>query len=221
MELYKLLPLNLQFFAADGGTGAGEGGEGNQEPENNPGGQGTNGGGTGESQTPPEEDNTFTQEDVNNVVAKETKKAQEKLFKELGIEDFENAKEGMKKFKKWQDSQKSEVEKKDEKIEGLEKSNAEVQAENQKLKAQISAMQKGVSSDSVEDVVTLASNLVSDDVDLDQAIDKVIEKYPHFSESGEGESSTTGKPRFSPGKHTRKTGSEPNSLAEALAQKFQ
>src|SRR5690554_1004503 len=30
---------------------------------------------------------TFTQEDVNNLVARETKKAQEKLFKQLGVKD--------------------------------------------------------------------------------------------------------------------------------------
>src|SRR5690625_276890 len=42
-----------------------------------------------------EETKTFTQEDVNNIATKEARKAQEKVFKELGIEDFENAKEGL------------------------------------------------------------------------------------------------------------------------------
>src|SRR5690625_6266165 len=57
------------------------------------------------------EDNTFSQEDVNNIVAREAKKAQEKLLKQLGIEDFDNAKEGFQKFQEWQESQKTEAEK--------------------------------------------------------------------------------------------------------------
>src|SRR5690606_39528585 len=36
----------------------------------------------------------FTQEDVNRIAAREAKEAQEKLLKQLGIEDFESAKEG-------------------------------------------------------------------------------------------------------------------------------
>ena len=58
-----------------------------------------------EPATPPTEPEppakTFTQDDVNSVAAKEAKKAQEKLLKQLGITDFENAKEGMQKFQQW------------------------------------------------------------------------------------------------------------------------
>src|SRR5690606_7051649 len=43
----------------------------------------------GEQQTAEQqaEARTFSQEDVNNIVAREVKKAQEKLFRELGIEE--------------------------------------------------------------------------------------------------------------------------------------
>src|SRR5690554_1254091 len=86
----RFLPLNLQFFA--------EGGEnGDQTPANEPGGQEQ----TNETGTAPEkaEEKLFRQEDVNNIVAREVKKTQEKLLKELGIDDFENAKEGLQKFR--------------------------------------------------------------------------------------------------------------------------
>ena len=52
------------------------------------------------------EEKTFTQEDVNNLVAKESKKAMEKLLRELGVEDMKSAKEGLKKFKEIQSKQK-------------------------------------------------------------------------------------------------------------------
>ncbi len=212
MNVFDLLNVNLQFFAADGGAGAGasggtgEGGEGNQGSGTNPGGQGTNegNGGTGDG-TPPEGDKTFTQEDVNNIAAKEARKAKEQFLKELGIEDFENAKEGMKKFQEWQDAQKTDAEKQAEKLTNLEKTHAETQAENETLKAQISAVKAGVKTDSVEDVVTLAKNLVGDNVDMDAAIKQVMEKYPHFA----AEEQTEGQPpKFSTGTHSKKTGED-------------
>lgn len=133
------------------------------------------------------EEKTFKQEDVNNIVAKESKKATEKLLKELGIEDFENAKEGMVKFKEWQESQKTEQEKQQETLENLAKDKETLTSENENLKAQISAMKQGVKGESVEDVVALAERLVNDDTTIDEAIKKVVEKYPHFAAQEEKE----------------------------------
>lgn len=134
-----------------------------------------------------EDDKTFTQEDVNKIAAKEKKSAKEAILKELGIEDFDNAKDGMKKFKEWQDSQKTEQEKQQEKLNNLSKEKDSLSTENQDLKAQLSAMKKGVLGDSVEDVVALAKQRVSDDVTIDEAIDQIIEKYPHFAGKEEEE----------------------------------
>jgi hypothetical protein len=113
----KFLPLNLQFFAEDSESG-------DQAPVNEPGGQEQ----TNETGTAPEkaEERLFRQEDVNNIVAREVKKTQEKLLKELGIDDFENAKEGLQKFREWQESQKTEQ----EKVAG---NVAKIQADNETL----------------------------------------------------------------------------------------
>lgn len=163
-----LLKLNLQFFSEP---------EGNQEPNNN----NNNPEGQSDNDTKPNEtEKTFTQQDVNNIAAKEAKSAQEKLLKELGIEDFNSAKEGLQKFQEWQDAQKTDAEKKDEQVNQLTDTNTSLQAENNTLKAQLSAMKEGVNSESIEDVVALAERQVSDDVTLDDAIKAVIEKYPHF-----------------------------------------
>lgn len=191
-----LLRLNLQHFAEGGTPPEGTPPEGTP-PE----------GATPPEGTPPADDKTFSQEDVNNIAAREAKKAQEKVFKDLGIEDFETAKEGMTKFQEWQEAQKTDADRQAEKLTQLEKSQADVQSENETFKAQISAMKAGVNTDSVEDVVTLAKNLVGEDVDMVTAIKQVIEKYPHFAD-GTQEEEEEGKPSFSKGKHSKKTGED-------------
>lgn len=198
--MLNLLRLNLQFFSADTG---GEGGA-DQTDTNQSGGTGTGTEtppGADESQSTGEPDKTFSQEDVNNIASRETKKAQEKLFKDLGIEDFKSAKEGMKKFQEWQEAQKSEADKQTEKLTNLEKSHADVESEKETYKAQINAFKAGVNADSVEDVVTLAKTLVTKETDMDAAIQQVIEKYPHFGEVKQQEEDP-GKPKFSTGKHS-------------------
>lgn len=208
--------VNLQFFAADNGGDGASGTDGNQDPNNDPGGQqGTNG--TGDN-TPPEDEKTFTQQDVNNIATKEARNAQEKVFKELGIEDFESAKEGMAKFREWQESQKTDAEKQKEKYTNLEKDHASISAENNSLKAQISAMKAGVNGESVEDVVALAERLVTDEVDMDSAINEVITKYPHFAKEAEPEEDEEkSKPTFSTGKHVSSGSSPQDPFAARLA----
>ena len=56
--------------------------------------QPVNAGRGGNGRSAKEEAKTFTQEEVNGLVAKEAKKAQEKIFKSLGFEDVKSAKEG-------------------------------------------------------------------------------------------------------------------------------
>src|SRR5699024_11184367 len=147
-------------------------------------------GNSGEEQTDTasekaEETKTFTQEDVNNIATKEARKAQEKVCKERGIEDFENAKEGFQKFQEWQESQKTEAQKQAEQLETLEKEKGTLSDENNQLKSQISAMKAGVNAESVDDVIALSERLVNDDTTIDEAIKQVIEKYPHFAEKEE------------------------------------
>lgn len=194
--------INLQLFADEG---EGEEPKQPEEPE-------------GPSE-PEEPEKGFTQEDVNNIAAKESRKAQEKLFKELGIEDFEDAKEGMKKFREWQESQKTEAEKRDEKLESLEKEHLDTKSENEFLKAQITATKQGVIPDAIEDVVTLAQNLVSEEKDMENAIQEVIEKYPHFADVQEEEGKDD-KPFFSSGEHSTGKGKKLSDPFQAKIDKY-
>ncbi len=78
----------------------------------------------------PKTENTFTQADVSNVVAKNVKEERAKILKELGIEDMDNAKEALKAYKELQDKQKSDLDK-------IAELKAQIEAENTTLKAQL------------------------------------------------------------------------------------
>lgn len=213
------LKLDLQFFAeSGGGTESNPGNQGDTDTGQQQQNPGTNTPpATPADNTPPmnqnkSRENLFTQEDVNNIVARETKKVQEKILKQLGVEDFNTAKEGIEKFREWQESQKTEQERQQEQFNKLKQSYESILAEKEKLVAQISAMKAGVRADSVEDVVILANALVNDEVTIDEAIKQVVTKYPHFlAQQQQEEDQQQGgreKPKFSSGQHQKAPESE-------------
>lgn len=210
--------LDLQFFADDNGGNEPNGGSapnGGNTPNGDPGNTPNN---------PPTQDQqlnndkTFTQDDVNNIVAKEVKKAQEKLLKQLGIDDFNSAKEGLQKFREWQESQKTEQQKQAERLQQLEQQFQTVQQEKEALAAQLAAVKAGVHADYVEDVVVLAQRMVNDDTTMEDAIAKVLEKYPHFKAQQQQDGQQPQKPMFSTGQH-QKDGKLDDFAAALLGQK--
>ena len=158
--------------------------------------QSANTGETTESQTQEQPIKTFTQEEVNGLVSKEAKKAQEKIFKSLGFEDVKSAKEGLQQLKEWKDSQKSEAEKQSEALATKEKELEQVLSDKKNLEAKLSALTLGVNAESVDDVITLSARLVSDEVSIEDAIGQVLQKYPQF---GRAEQTEEKKPTFSAG----------------------
>ena len=117
-----------------------------------------------------QEEKTFTQADVD------------KLIKERIARERKNQlpKEELKAYQEWKESQKTEEEKKNEALTNAEK--ARVAAEERALLAEtkVTCLSKGVIATSVDDVVILAKAMVTDEVTIEQAIDKVLEKYPSF-----------------------------------------
>ena len=205
----RLLRLNLQFFAEQSDPNAG--GANNPDPAANP--EEQQQGGPDPQNPSNEGEKTFTQEDVSSIAAKEAKKAQEKLLKQLGVSDFKSAKEGLQKLQEIEDSKKTEAEKMAESLKDYETKYNTVSSENESLKAQISAMKLGVNADSVPDVVALAKNYVSDEVDLDAAMQMVVEKYPHFKGQQQEESNS---PTWTTGTHKKQQLSELESLEEQM-----
>lgn len=175
------LKLNLQHFADD------KGGDGADQTDDKSGGDDKAQGQNDEKQ----EGKTFTQEDVSNIASKESKSAVEKVLKDLGFDGFDNAKDGVEKFKEYQESQKTEAEKQEGKVKTLSDQLNLSQSENENLKAQMGAYKVGVDPEAVDDVVALAKAQVNDDTDIDAAIAKVVEKYPHFKSEAADEKDDT------------------------------
>lgn len=162
----------------------------------------------------------FNQDQVNDFVSRETKKEQEKLFKKLGVKDFDSAKDALKKFNKIQEDQKTEAQKLEDNNKTLETERNNYMTEAENAKAELSALKKDVSPDSVSDVIVLAKNLVTDEVDLNDAIDEVLKKYPNFKRvqaTDEDEQGTKKKkPNFTQGKHKTEKQTEDEKFTNAF-----
>ncbi len=120
---------------------------------------------------------TFTKAELDAAIAKER-------------ENIPSADE-LKAFNDWKESQKTEQEKNAEKIKLAQEAQTAAEQKAAALEAKYTAISKGVKPEAVEDVIALAKNKVSDKVTLEQAIDSVIEKYPHFG-AGTEKPLTTG-----------------------------
>ena len=124
------------------------------------------------------EENTFTQEDVNNIVAKETKKAVEKLLKDLGVEDVKSAKEGLSKFKEIQDSQKSDYDKALETIEKLTKENDTYKAEK-KSREDIDSIKSILKEKQIDEkYAKTIKKLMTDEISEESVMATIEEELP-------------------------------------------
>lgn len=176
--------------------------------------QSANTGENTESQTQEQPVKTFTQEEVTGLVAKESRKAQEKIFKSLGFEDIKSAKEGLQQLKEWKDSQKSEAEKQSEALAAKEKELELALSDKKNLEAKLSALTLGVNAESVDDVITLSARLVSDEVSIEDAIGQVLQKYPQFGRKME--QAEEKKPTFSAGGNPTAGTNQEDAFLKAL-----
>lgn len=160
LNLRKRLGMS-RLMEADTGAGAGSEGGSAEEIE---------GGAEENKEEEKQEEKTFTQADVDKMI--KDRVAREKKG--------QLSKEELKAYQEWKDSQKTEDEKKNEKLTQAEIKAKEAEERALLAETKVTCLSKGVNATSVDDVVVLAKAMVSDDVTIDQAIDKVLEKYPHF-----------------------------------------
>jgi len=159
MNMNKLfqLPMRLQFFAED--TGGGDGG--NNDDEQNPSG----------------ETKTFTQEELDQVVAdrvsRESKKAA-KAQKDLQAKlDAATA--------KLENTGKSEEDQKNADLEALKGNLSAKEEELANTKAELEALKQGVDVEKIDKVIKLAK--LSDEDDIEDAIKGVLEEFPMLKKS--------------------------------------
>ncbi|NSB16463.1 hypothetical protein [Clostridium beijerinckii] len=161
LNLRKRLGMS-RLMEADAGAGS-AGSEGGSAEE-------IEGGAEENKEEEKQEEKTFTQADVDKMI--KDRVAREKKG--------QLSKEELKAYQEWKDSQKTEDEKKNEKLTQAEIKAKEAEERALLAETKVTCLSKGVNATSVDDVVVLAKAMVSDDVTIDQAIDKVLEKYPHF-----------------------------------------
>lgn len=104
------------------------------------------------------------QSQVGGLIAKESKAAVEKLLKELGVEDFKSAKDGLNKLKEIQESQKTEAEK--------------IAEENSLLKTKLSEYESEKKSRQIEDSI----KEVLKSMEIDTKYAKTIEKLTDLND---------------------------------------
>ncbi|MDM0949508.1 hypothetical protein ACSW9V_10335 [Clostridium perfringens] len=155
--------IGMKLAQDDGAGNGGAGSEPNQTDN-------SDGEGEGTEETNPKEEKTFTQEEVNRLI--KDRVAREKKG--------QLSKEELKAYQDWKESQKTEAQKQSEALTNAEKAKQDAEERANTLEAKVTCLSKGVLADSVDDVVILAKAMVSDDVTMNQAVDKVLEKYPSF-----------------------------------------
>lgn len=169
MDIFKSLNFRFNPYFEENGSGGGAEPSGN---EPNP---------TGGSNEPTEK--TFTQEQVNSMMAAEKRKQSSAAYKAMGFESEEAAKSFVDKYKKLEEESKTELQKAQDRAAELE-ANQRLQAEsNQNLQYQLDAIKAGCPVGAVQDIVLLAKAKMNDDTDFSAAIESVKKQYPALFES--------------------------------------
>lgn len=188
--------MGLQFFAepssgAEGGAGGTEGDQGGGTPK------------------------TFTQEQVNGMMAAEKRSGRLALLKELGYEvkDGAKASDVIAQVKGILDSGKTQQQRDQEAREKAEGDLSAEQAKSKQLQAKIDAMTAGVKPEYVDDAIALLSPRVTDQKPLSKLLEESKEKYPNWFGESEGSKGTGGSTNPPRGK-----GSNTEGLGKRLAQ---
>lgn len=138
----------------------------------------TAGAGTEADDKSGKEAKTFTQEEVNRMMAAEKAQGRNSVLKELGVEDTKVAKSALTNYQKILDAQKSEEEKSKDQAEANAKAAVEAQQRAEKAEAKVNAMQLGAKPDCVDDVIVLAMAKMTEGADFATIIGEIKVKYP-------------------------------------------
>ena len=155
-----------KLMAPDDGSGSGGGNAG--DPAGN----------SGEGGGDPANDKTFTQDQVNSMLANEKRKHLASVYKGLGFESEDQAKEFVEKYRGQEEKNKTDLEKEQARTKQLEAEKRAEQMKAQDLQYKFDAMAEGCDAKAAGDVVVLAKAKMSDDKDFATALKEVKEQYP-------------------------------------------
>ena len=206
--------IGLQFFAADG-AGSGAGGEGGAAgTDGGQGGDNGNQAGSGAAGSQGTGSKTFTQEDVNRMMANEKRTARSALLKELGYEVKDGKiTETVATIKGILDQGKTQQQLDQEARTTAETNLAEERSKNSALQARVDVMTAGVKPEFVADAIAMLLPQVTEQKPLSKLLEEYKTKYPAWY----GESSGSGGTGNST-KNGRNTGGTQSGLGKRLAE---
>lgn len=199
--------FNLCTFDSEG-SGGGTGGSGGSEGSNGEGSEGSQGSEGNNSKT-------FTQEELNSILASEKRKNINSVYKDLGFESVEEAKQYLEEHRQKDEDEKTELQKSQERIQALENEKAAEIKKSQEAEYKFKAIEAGCDAKNAADVVVLAMAKVSDDKDFESALKDIKDTYPSLFDSSEGNSGT-GSGGNNP--RSRRGGSDISGIGKRLAE---
>lgn len=178
-NMLENLRLKLQFFAE---------GEGDQDPNNS----GNNTNDENGEKKDGEDSKTYTDKELQAMMAKEKKQGKNagknELMKELGIENLAEFKKNLEDFNKYQEDKKTESEKQNDKLNSANSDKTKAEQRAKVAEAKLDAIKNGVNPKYVDDVISIALNKVDDDNTLEDVIEGMKETHKfYFSDNDEGE----------------------------------
>lgn len=130
---------------------------------------------------------TFTQTEVNKMMAREKQQGRSSAYKELGIDPSDTNTVSM--FKAFIEAQKTTEQKANEQKAESDAKLAQAEEKARIAEAKATALKLGVKSECVDDVVALAITKVTDDNDVDSIINDFKSKYSFwFTDSSDDDS---------------------------------
>ena len=192
----EMKKIGLQFFADDKDTDADADGKSNDENVDDKDAGADDAGNDKDDKSGGKEDKktgkTFSQEQVNKMMAREKNQGRNAALKELGIDPKDP--KAVAAVKALIESQKTDEQKQAEKDAEAQTKAREAEQRAQIAEAKAEAMMLGVKTQYVDDVVTLALAKMTEDSDLKTIIGEFKTKYPiWFGESEEDDKGTKGK----------------------------
>lgn len=131
---------------------------------------------------------TFTQTEVNGLVARESKSAVEKLLKSAGIAPEGDYKASLEAFRQWQESKNTDIQKATTQMKNL-------QEQNRALSEQLDALKAGIPVEKLDRYTKLAKAYQTDDTTFINALKLALKDFPV---SGQGVAAAGGNPAQKP-----------------------
>lgn len=126
-----------------------------------------------DAETSPEnswEEKTFTQKELDDIIKTRLERAKKDA----------PSKEELAVFREWQENRHAIEQKALDDIAAANAARDAAENDKRALETAISCIAKGVAPEYVDDVITLAKDHAADGTSVEDAVDRLLEKYPHF-----------------------------------------